>query len=129
MRGALLVMHAALAMAESPAGIGSAGGANKATVAAPEALGPRAYGGAGGGEAGAKGHRIARPCMGPMHHSQRASERLLSQKERDIARGTDKMGLQREGLVCQDTERMRPGEGYLPLETAEEGTCRDMGRM
>jgi len=42
MRGALLVIHTALAMAESPASIGSAGGADKATVAAPEALGPRA---------------------------------------------------------------------------------------
>jgi len=122
-------MHAALAMAESPAGVGSAGGADKATVAAPEALGPGAYGGAGGGEAGAKGHRIARPRMGPMHRGQRASERSLSRKERDIARGTDEMGPQREGLVCQDTERMRPGEGYSPLETTEEGTRRDMGRM
>jgi len=106
MRGALLVMHAALAMAESPAGVGSAGRADKATIAAPKVLGPRAYGRAGGGEAGAKGHHIARPRMGPMHHGQRASKCSLSQKERDIARGTDEMGPQREGLVCQDTERM-----------------------
>jgi len=39
---------AALAMAEDTSGVGSAGGADKATVAASEALGPRAYGGAGG---------------------------------------------------------------------------------
>jgi len=49
MRGALLVVHAVLAMAEGPAGIGSAGGADEATIAVPKALGPRAYGRAGGG--------------------------------------------------------------------------------
>ena len=37
--------------------------------------------------------------MGPMHRGEMASERLLSQKERNIARGTDEMGPQREGLV------------------------------
>ena len=42
-------MGAALAMAEGTSGIGSAGGADKATAAAPEALGPGAYGGAGEG--------------------------------------------------------------------------------
>ena len=41
-------MGAALAMAEGTSGIGSAGRADKATVAVSEALGPRAYGGAGG---------------------------------------------------------------------------------
>jgi len=44
---ALLVVGTALAMAEGTSGIGSAGRADKATIAAPEALGPRAYGGAG----------------------------------------------------------------------------------
>jgi len=39
---------AALAMAEGTAGVGSAGGADKATIAASEALGPSAYGRAGG---------------------------------------------------------------------------------
>ena len=33
-------MRAALAMIEGPAGVGSTGGADKATVAVPEALGP-----------------------------------------------------------------------------------------
>ena len=37
--------------------------------------------------------------MGPMHRGEMASERLLSRKECDIMRGTDEMGLQREGLV------------------------------
>ena len=47
--GALPVVGAALAMAEGTAGVRSASGADKATVAAPEALGPGAYDGAGGG--------------------------------------------------------------------------------
>ena len=70
---------AALAMAEGTAGVGSAGGADKATAAASEALGPRAYGEAGGA------------CAGSMHRCERASEweRSLSQKECDLARGTD----------------------------------------
>ena len=46
--GTLLGMGTAFAMAEGPAGVGSAGGANKATVAVPEALGPGAYGRARG---------------------------------------------------------------------------------
>ena len=78
-------------MTEGSAGVGSASRGDKATVAVPEALGPGVYDGAGGG-AGAKGHRIARPGTGPMHRGERASERLLSQKERDIARGTDELG-------------------------------------
>jgi len=32
------------------------------------------------------------------------------------------------GGTCQDTEIMRPNEGYSPLKTAEEGACCDMGR-
>ena len=42
-------MGAAFAMAEGTASVGSAGGADEATVAVSEALGPRAYGKAGGG--------------------------------------------------------------------------------
>jgi len=66
-------------MAEGTAGVGSAGGADKATAAASEALGPRAYGEAGGA------------CAGSMHRCERASERerSLSRKECDLARGTD----------------------------------------
>jgi len=49
MREALPVMgSAALAMAKGTSGIGSAGGADTATAVVPEALGPGAYGGAGG---------------------------------------------------------------------------------
>ena len=44
----LLVVGAAPSMAKGAASVESAGGADKATVAAIEALGPRAYGGAGG---------------------------------------------------------------------------------
>ena len=50
-RGVLLVVGAALAMAEGTAGVGSASGADTATIAAPEALGPGVYDGAGGGGA------------------------------------------------------------------------------
>ena len=49
MRGSASSLGAALAMAEGTAGVGSAGGADKATVAASDALGPRAYGKGGGG--------------------------------------------------------------------------------
>jgi len=49
---------AALAMAEGAAGVGSAGGADKATVAAPEALGPRAYDRAGGGRCERPPHEV-----------------------------------------------------------------------
>jgi len=67
-------------MAEGTAGVGSAGGADKATAAASEVLGPRAYGKAGGA------------CVGSMHCCERASERehSLSRKECDLTRGTDK---------------------------------------
>jgi len=41
-------MGAALAMAKDTSDVGSAGRADKATIAASEALGPRVYGGAGG---------------------------------------------------------------------------------
>jgi len=41
-------MGAALTRAKDTSSIGSAGGADKATVAASKALGPRAFGGAGG---------------------------------------------------------------------------------
>jgi len=68
-------------MAEGTAGVRSAGGADKATIAAPEVLGPGVYGGAGG--AGAKDHRMARPGMGLMHRCKMANERSLSQKECD----------------------------------------------
>jgi len=50
MRGSASGLGAALAMAEGTAGIGSAGGADKATIAASEALRPWAYGKAGGGQ-------------------------------------------------------------------------------
>jgi len=74
----LPVVGAALAMAEGTAGVGSASGADKATVAAPEALGPGAYGGAGG--ACVNRHRMVRPGIGPMHRGERASERSLIRK-------------------------------------------------
>jgi len=48
MRGSASGLGAALAMAEGTTGVGSAGGADKATVAASEALRPWAYGKAGG---------------------------------------------------------------------------------
>ena len=44
----LLVIGTAHAMAEGTSGIRSAGRADKAIIAAPKALGPRAYGRAGG---------------------------------------------------------------------------------
>ena len=78
-------MGAALSMTKGAAGVGSAGGADKATVAAPEALGPGADGRAG--RAGAKGHRMARPGMGSTHCCERASEHSLSRKKCDPRKG------------------------------------------
>ena len=54
-------MGTALAMAEGTSGIGSAGRADKATAAAPKALGHGAYGGAGEG-------RCNRPLHGEAWH-------------------------------------------------------------
>jgi len=71
------VVGAALAMAEGTAGVGSADGANEAAVAASEALGPRAYGEAGGA------------CAGSIHRCERASIRSLSRNGCGLAGGTD----------------------------------------
>jgi len=102
-----------LAMAEGPAGVGSAGGADKATVAASKALGPRAYGEGGGGA-----------CAGSMHHCESTSGRLLSRKGCGLARAPTGKG----GGTCQGMEVMRPVEGYSPLGATEEGICRGRGK-
>jgi len=60
----------------------SAGGADKASVAASEALVPRAYG----------SHCMARPGMRSAYHHKRLSEPLLSRNEGGLARGTDELG-------------------------------------
>jgi len=108
-------MGAALAMAEDTTGIGSGGGADKATIAAPEALESRACGGAG--EQGLKGHRMARPQIELMHRWERASERSLGQKECDLARGIDKIGPTDRGKGCdrvKGTHLWRPqSRGYI----------------
>ena len=106
-------MGAALAMAEGTSSVGSAGRADKATVAASEALGPRAYGRAGGGSA--KGLHMARPSMGS---TPRKGERAPVESERMRGAPT---GWARRGGIRQDTGRMRPSEGHSPLETIEEG--------
>ena len=49
------IVGAAFAMAKGTASVGSAGGADEAAIAASEALGPRAYGKAGGGMCGVDG--------------------------------------------------------------------------
>jgi len=103
MRGALPVVHAVLAMAEGPAAVGSAGGADEATVAVPEALGPGAYGRAGGG-ADTKGHRIARPGKRPTQCGEKASERSLRRKERGHRRGKTARG-RKSGHRKNTTER------------------------
>jgi len=102
-------VHAALSMAESPAGVGSAGGADKATAAAPEALGPGAYGGERGREVR---KAIARPGTGPTHGGERASERRVGKNATSRGAPT-RWGSQREGArgTCQDTETMRPSGG------------------
>ena len=120
----LPVVGAALAMAEGATGVGSAGGADKATVAASKVLGPWAYGRAGG-RASAKCHCKARPGIGSTHCCERASKCPLSRK--GCEKGTDELE-PAAGGTCQDMEIMRPNEGHLPLKTAEEGTHCDMGR-
>ena len=75
-------MGAAFAIAVGTSSVGSAGGADKASVAAPEALVPKAYG----------GHRMARPGMRSAYHHERSSEHSLSRKGGDLARGTDELG-------------------------------------
>jgi len=70
--GALPVVGAALSTAEDAAGVGSGGRADKATVAAPEALGPGAYGGAGGCEMPPHG-KAWREVDAPLREGERAS--------------------------------------------------------
>jgi len=80
-------MGTALAIAKGTSGIGSGGGADKASVAAPKALESRAYGRAGG--AGVKA--TAWQGLG-WSQWERASKCSLGQKGRDQAGGIDKMG-------------------------------------
>jgi len=75
-------MGAAFAIAVGTSGIGSAGGADKASVAASEALVPRAYG----------SHCMARPGMWLAYHHKRLSKPSLSRNEDSLARGTDELG-------------------------------------
>jgi len=92
-RGALLVMGTILAVAKGTAGVGSAGRAGKATIAAPKGwgLGHMAEQ-EGGCRAGVKGHHMATPAIGLMHHSKRVSECSLSWNKCKLARGTKKLG-------------------------------------
>ena len=59
-------MGAALAMAEGPAGVGSAGRVDNTTIAASKVLGPRAYGEGGGA------------CVGSIYHCKSTSGHSLS---------------------------------------------------
>jgi len=76
------VMGAAFAIAMGTSSVRSAGRADKASIAAPKALVPRAYG----------SHRMARPGMQSVYHYKRLSKHSLSQKEGDLVRGTNKLG-------------------------------------
>jgi len=78
-----------------------------------------------GGRASAKRHCGVRPDTGSTHRCERASECPLSWGG-CVARVTDGLG-PAAGGTCQDTEIMRPNEGYSPLKTAEEGACHDTG--
>jgi len=62
--------------AEGTSGVRSAGRADKATIAVPKALGPRAYGRTGG--TGLRGHHMARPGMGLAYHYKKVSKHSLS---------------------------------------------------
>jgi len=73
-----------------------------------------------------KRHRKVRPDIRSMHRCKWASKCPLSQGG-CVARVTDGLG-PAAGGTCQDTEIMRPNEGYSPLKTAEEGAHCDMGR-
>jgi len=75
-----------------------------------------------------KGHRKA---WHGADARQREGERASSRKERELARGTDKVGLA-EGGCPRDLSGHGNNVtkwGYSPLETAEEGIRRDTGRM
>jgi len=76
------VVGTAFAIAVGTSGVGSAGRADKASVAASEALVPRVYG----------SHRMARPGMQSAYHHKRLSEPSLSQNEDGLTRGTDELG-------------------------------------
>ena len=75
-------MGTAFAIAVGTSGIRSASGADKASVAAPKALVPRAYG----------SHCMVRPGMWSAYHHKRLSKPSLSRNEDGLARGTDELG-------------------------------------
>ena len=75
-------MGTAFAIAVGTSGVRSAGGADKASIAAPKVLVPRAYG----------SHCMVRPGMQLAYCHERLSEPLLSWNEDALARGTDELG-------------------------------------
>jgi len=79
------------------------------------------------GRASVKRHHKVRPDTGLTHRCKRASKCPLSWGG-CIVRVTDGLG-PAAGGTCQDTEIMRPNEGYSPLKTTEEGAHRDTGRQ
>jgi len=95
-------MGTALAMAKGTSGVGSAGGADKATVAASEVLGPRAYGRVGGEVQKASTWR----GLAWDRCRKRASECPLSRKE---CEGPPRAGLAEGGYV-------RTWEGCGPVK-------------
>ena len=75
-----------------------------------------------------RGSRWERPPHGEAWHGVDAPLReckqvLIELEESDLVRVTHK-----GGGTHQDTERRQPNEGHSPLETTEEGICRDTGR-
>jgi len=86
--GALPAVGTALVMAKGTAGARSAGGAEKPLLQHPERWSARRMAGQG---AGAKCCRKAKPGIELRHCHERASKRLMSQKESDQVRATRKL--------------------------------------
>jgi len=113
---------AALAMAKSTSGVGSASGADKATVAVPKALESGAYGRAG--RIGAERPLHGKAWRGVDAPSQKAEQALVGLERIELRKGNRRVGARREGLVrtkecnqVKGTHLWRPQrKGYVEIQ-------------
>jgi len=129
---------AALAIAKDTSGIGSGGGADKASIAAPKAFESRVYGQAGGagakatawqgpgrsrctsGKGRASAHRVKKDAT-EQGESTRLGLQRGTGKECNRAKGTHLRRLQREDTSVHGKERPHKGHSQAGDSRAREG--------
>jgi len=132
---------AALAIAEGTSGVGSGGGADKASIAAPEALESGVYGRAGGAGAKAtawRGLGRSRRTSGKGRVSAHRVEKDVTEQGESMRWGPQREGLGksateqraltsggRRGRICQRTEKSDLMRGTHKMGTVGQGrACR-----